>query len=150
MNVCPNGNYIAGCADGTIYLYSNTGFLVKMLRWHSMAVLGVKVFGDGRMVSTSKDCKAVIWSPEGECINLIDYHTDVPLGLAICSTGCLATCDLSGVMFLWEDPSREKDPTQKTQGHEKKISCVAVRGSNQFITASLDMTLKVWDIPPTD
>lgn len=149
VNVTPDGNYVAGCANGQIYLFSPTGMLLKLLRFHNMAVLSLKVFGDGKLVSASKDCKVCIWSPgdNPEIMNLLEHHEDVPLCVAICSNGSMATCDLSGVMYFWESPATDTKPAFKTDGHDKKIACAAVRGGTQVITASLDMTLKAWDSP---
>ncbi len=129
-------------------LHAPGGSLVRTLRGHTDAIVGVALSGDGRRaVSASQDRTLKVWDVEtGRELRTLQGHARAVTGVALSGDGrCAVSASDDFSLKVWDvETGRE---LRTLQGHKFYVTGVALSGDGRCaVSASWDQTVKVWDV----
>ena len=101
---------------------------------------------NNRLISGNSDGEIRLWCLQSkECIESIKAHR-----FSICSfeimknTNELLSCDKSGMIKIWNLHTFISDNMR--QEHTSRILCIKSVNDSQFVTCSIDSTVRIWNI----
>ncbi len=161
--VTPSGQHaLSASHDRSLKLwFLRNGTLLNTLRGHSDAVRAVAIVPGGRYaVSGSYDRTLIVWDlSRAEAIQTLEGHGAEVMVVAVSPDGLRAVSgshdrtlrvwDLSPLTGAGGQDSHRLSakPVHTLRGHAAEISAVAITPDGQrAVSASLDYTLKIWDL----
>jgi WD40 repeat protein len=148
----------SGSADGAIKLWqAETGRELATLNGHRKGVSGLAFLADGRMVSAGLDGRVLLWrlTPNGrDETSVAAVSTTITAGddpcraiaaPALTGQNEIAVGGESGIIRIWDlNDSLVKG---ELKGHERGVGSIAYCGPRAVVSASLDGTVRFWDVP---
>ncbi|NUM35925.1 MAG: protein kinase [Candidatus Brocadiae bacterium] len=119
----------------------------KSLGKHEHGVHCISVSPDGRLVLVGgADEYIKLWEIEsGVCKNTLRGHKEGTLQIAISHDGHFAvSIGRDSVALVWDLITGEC--VGRLEGHVRDITSLSLTGSGYLITASIDKTLRIWDL----
>ena len=163
MAVSADGSYAATAgSDHTIKIWDlQSAAVVHTLAGHEAPIAALQFTADGqRLFSGSEDQRVKVWqTADAADLGRIDTPAAVT-SLALLAGGTvLATGGVDHVIRLWQLPPEwqpaadeaepiVKEPLREIAGHAQPVTALAVLPSdeNQFVSGSLDGTLRHWRV----
>nr|CCC90716.1 unnamed protein product [Trypanosoma congolense IL3000] len=140
---------VAGCADGTLHVVSlNTGRVVaSMQEVHTQAIetLQTNMGADGvvasvpqLLLSSSCDCKVVVWSTVGLTPRtVIHVGESVVPAVWVRSSLVVAGCS-DGEVKVWDGRSQQQEPLKRLMGHRRMVLSIAVAEELGIVASASD------------
>ena len=146
----PDGARVAiGGNDGAVTLWDvKSGSRVAELRDHKDAINSLAFDSAGRMVSSSEDGTAKLWTAGGQVLRTISPSAPSSSGVLAARFSpdgrTIATGSADGLVGLWDIASGS---VRRLAGHGGVVLAVSFSDDgNWLVTASIDGTARVWDM----
>jgi peptide/nickel transport system permease protein len=150
LAVAPGGARIAaGCADGSIVLWTNGGERVATLTGHAQAVNGLAFSPDAkRMASASDDGTLRVWRAAGESFEeerILKGHDGIVHAVAFAPDGArLASGSRDRTARVWD--LRTGNALARLQKHAMDVTAVAFTDDGRLLSGSRDRRVIAWDL----
>ncbi|KAJ2690604.1 hypothetical protein GGH99_002588 [Coemansia sp. RSA 1285] len=112
---------------------------------HKTNIVDIKVT-ETELWTASADGTAVGWDLETQSADMVLSHkSDVTAVLPIPQAGVVVTGTHNGDIYVWRTSAGSPEIIREIHAHTDDITCLKAAG-RMFYSASLDETLRVWDI----
>ena len=141
-----------GSAEGQVYVWdAKKGKVLTCITHHSKPVYRLcwNPHDVNALVSTSSDCTAVVFTPEGKIVRKYKHPMQVygcewsPFNKDVIATGCH-----DNRVRVWDISDTSQNPTHELQGHKARVFNVAWSPflPNVLASGSDDKTIRVWEV----
>jgi WD40 repeat protein len=151
LGVTPdNREAVSGSEDGELKVWDLRAYTpLRELRGHAHQVQGVVIASDGRRaVTASADHTLRVWDLlEGKSTRILEGHSQSVDAVAITPDGnfVVSGSRYDRTLRVWD--LRNEDTTSPPKGHNSSVESMAVTPDGRYIiSASLDRTIKAWDL----
>lgn len=141
----PDGNRIVICSDNQARIWNTDGTRFRSLN-HAHTVYSAEYSPDGkRIITTSLDKIARVWSSEGELLYTLAGHEDyVNMGTFSSDNKYILTSSNDKTVKLWNNEGKELFTLREHDGNV--YSALFAQENTYIITASNDRTVRLFPI----
>ncbi|KAG2207386.1 hypothetical protein INT47_006861, partial [Mucor saturninus] len=134
---------VSGSSDSTLMVSDlASGNHLRSLTGHSDSVLCLKLVGNDRVISCSKDRSLKLWNMDtGECIRTYQGH-EAAVNAVQWMDNHIVSASGDRTIRIWNLETGECIKT--LVGHSRGVACVDYDGSKIY-SGSSDNTIKIWD-----
>jgi WD40 repeat protein len=146
----PDGSRVGiGSSDGVVTIWDvKSGHRTAQLREHRGAISSLSFDHAGRMLTSSEDGTARLWTAEGPLLHTASPSSPSNSGVVAAQFSpdgrTIATGSADGLVGLWEVATAR---IRRLEGHTGVVLAVSFSGDgSRLVTASIDGTARIWDM----